>query len=84
MTKREIRFRLIFENAVHVSQRQGPDTLKVTFRDPYLFIGTNNLSINVPSETETRILSQDVESEDKFLILTKAIPPLIPQGGYEE
>ena len=47
MTEREARFRLFFKTGVYISSKEGPDFLKVTFRDPYLFIGVNNLSINV-------------------------------------
>ena len=74
MTKREVRLRLFFETAVYVSSKEGPDILKITFRDPYLFIGVNDLTINGPSES-ARVLSEEVASESKFLTLKKAIPP---------
>ena len=73
MTEREVRFKLLFETAIYVSSEEGPDILKITFRDPYLFIGVNDLTINVHSESESK-MNQEVESERKFLTLTKAIP----------
>lgn len=45
MTKRYVRFKLVFETAVYVSMQEGPDILRTTFRDPLMFIGVNNLAI---------------------------------------
>ena len=49
MTTREVRFRLFFKTGVYVSSLEGSDILKITFRDPYLFFGVNDLSIGRPS-----------------------------------
>ena len=78
MTTREVRFRLFFKTGVYVSTLEGPDILKVTFRDPYLFFGVNDLSIGGPSQQQSsRMLSKeadDSEGEGEFLVLTKQIP----------
>lgn len=45
MTKRSVTFKLRFEQAVFVSAKEDPEILRVTFRDPYIFVGVNNLAI---------------------------------------
>lgn len=45
MTKRSVKFQLQFDQAVYVSTKEDPEILRVTFRDPYIFVGVNNLAI---------------------------------------
>ena len=46
MTKLSFRFQVIFETAIFVSSSGEPDSIKVTFFDPYMFVGENNLAIS--------------------------------------
>ena len=45
MTEKEMRIKLFFKTGVYISQQQDPDILKITFRDPSIFVGVNNLVI---------------------------------------
>ena len=45
MTEHMIKFRLLFRTAMFVSANEDPDILEVTFRDPYLFVSTNDVAI---------------------------------------
>ena len=46
MTERMIKFRLKFKTAMYVSANEDPDILEATFRDPYLFVSTNDVAIS--------------------------------------
>ena len=45
MDERSVRFQLKFKNAIHVSANSEPDTLRVVFRDRFMFVGVNDLAI---------------------------------------
>ena len=45
MTDRMIRFKITFKTAMFVSTSGESDTIKVTFRDPYLFVSTNDMPL---------------------------------------
>ena len=51
LQKRSALFKLIFRDAMQVSAYGSPDILSVTFRDPYMFVGVNNLAIRDRSST---------------------------------
>ena len=42
---RMIKFQLRFESAEHVSGGKNSDVLRMTFYDPYMFMGFNNLPV---------------------------------------
>lgn len=45
MTKRSVSFQLQFKTAMYVSAQEDSDLLRVIFRDPYMFVGENDLAI---------------------------------------
>ena len=71
-----IKFKLKFKDAVFVSSTAGPDIIRFTFRDRYIFIGTNNLPISNKSSSDERRILQDSENEgdDELVIIEKELP----------
>lgn len=45
MTKRSIRFELLFETAKYVSANEEPDRIRITFNDRYMFVSESDLAI---------------------------------------
>ena len=45
MTSSSVSFRLKFTKAVYVSSEVEPDVLRVTIRDPYIFMSTGDRSL---------------------------------------
>ena len=45
MTENTVNFELNFNSAMYVSYQVEPDTLKVIFRDRYMFVSENSLAI---------------------------------------
>ena len=46
MTDQAVTFKLLFKTAMYVSASGEPDIIRITFRDPYMFIGENDLAIS--------------------------------------
>jgi len=70
MTKRSVNFKLQFSSAIYVSSQAEPDILKVTFHDPYIFVGVNDLAISKASSKDRRRLNKDIEEGD-FITLER-------------
>ena len=47
MTSREISIQILFQEAIQVSANEEPDILRLTFIDKYMFVGTNNVPIEL-------------------------------------
>jgi len=47
---------IIFEKARYVSAFSDPEILKITFRDPYLFVSQTGIPIALEKRSQTRIL----------------------------
>ena len=74
LADRMVLLRVKFTDAMQVSAYGSPDILKVIFRDPYMFVGINNLAISVRQLNTTRLL-QDVDSEEReFITLSRELP----------
>ena len=79
MTKSSFRFQVIFETAIFVSSSGEPDSIKVTFFDPYMFVGENNLAIS-ERDKDRRVLSSDdtvpsnQASEGEVIVIVKELP----------
>lgn len=97
MTKRSINFQLQFKTAMYVSAESESDLLRVVFRDPYLFIGQNDLAIHKKSSSKKRLrnLGSDVsdsyqqkgffdEEDDDAIVLERELPTQIQLGGAQE
>jgi len=88
MTERDITFQLVFKEAIYVSAQYEPDLIQIKFRDPYLFLGTNDLAISKKELWEhlrdNRKLQQDpdqvyeglvtIRDEEDMIVLEKEIP----------
>lgn len=97
MTERDITFQLIFKEAIYVSAQYEPDLISIKFRDPYLFLGTNDLAMSKKELWEhlrdNRKLQQDTDQEyeglvtvrveEDMIVLEKEIPTQLPLGGLE-
>lgn len=46
MTSQVVTLQLFFNEAIHVSALADADILKITFRDPYMFVSQKNLAIS--------------------------------------
>ena len=55
MTSTSFRFQVIFETAIFVSTSGEPDVIKITFNDPYMFVGENDLAISA-GDKDRRLL----------------------------
>jgi len=78
-----IKFKLKFKDAVFVSAAAGPDIIRFTFRDRYIFIGSNNLPISNKSSSDERRILQDSENEgdDELVLIEKELPTQLQLGG---
>lgn len=91
MNKRKLVLQLKFKTARYVSMEEEPDMVRITVRDPYLFIGTNNVAIgtyreqNIGSEGQRTLAAnsddgseeQTPKQEGEVLIFEKELPPQI-------
>ena len=57
MSAREFSIQIYFENALYISANEEPELLRVIFNDKYIFVGLNNVPIQM-GETGFRRLSQ--------------------------
>ena len=76
MDSQTIKFKLNFRNAVFVSATGGPDFVRFTFHDRYIFIGQNDLAIsNKSSSVDRRILQESKnEGDEAFVVIEKELP----------
>lgn len=63
MDQQTIKFKLKFKDAVFVSATGGPDIVRFTFRDRYIFVGQNDLAISNKSGFDDRRILQDSQKE---------------------
>ena len=54
MTLRTVELQLFFEEALQVSANFEPDILRLSFVDKYMFVGTNDMPIEIDAETSWR------------------------------
>ena len=75
MTKRSVKFKLLFQTARYVSAYEVPDKIRITFYDRYMFVSNQELAIvgqkyaDAPWNTRRRL-----QDEDQFLYLEREIP----------
>ena len=47
MTIRELSIQISFENALYISANEDPELLRVIFNDKFIFVGLNNIPIQM-------------------------------------
>ena len=78
MTERQILIQMNFEDALYVSANEQPDTMRVTFADKYMFVGTNNIPMNFGRGTRA------LQDQQQYLILEREMPRQIQRGSTQE
>ena len=74
MTEEDVTLRLKFTQAIYVSSNQQPDKLRVTFRDPFMFISEKNKPLKTKKNYGRRGL-QGVSDVLDFITIERDLPP---------
>lgn len=83
MTQTDVTLQLKFTSAVYVSQNEKPDKLKVTFRDPFMFISEKNRPLSSKrtfGRSSYRKL-QEVSDVLDFITIERDLPPQLKLDG---